>query len=115
MMPFWIVPLGLVLAGVGLYAYMCAKVENALICHMIIIRAIREYQKDRILAKDLAHINDVKSKDMEDLEQTIYRLTDWGYKRILPKEKYKLVKPFINRKETMKDYRKLKKKENTDG
>lgn len=108
-MPFWIVPLGFGLAWFVLLAYMWAKIEITMINHMIIIYAIAEFRKDRIIAKDLKHANDVKSTDMEDFRQTVYRLTDWGYKRILPKEKYELVKPFINRKEVMKEYRKRKK------
>ena len=100
----------MILAAVFLLAYMWVKTENALINHIIIIYSISEYQKNRLMAKDIEHINDVKFKDMEDFKETIYRLSDWGYKRILPKEKYDLVKPFINRKAAIKYYRKLKKK-----
>ena len=109
-MPFWIVPLGFVLALIIFFAYMMAKAEIAMINHMTIIYAITHYSVDRIMANDLKHVNDVQTKDMEDFRQTVYRLTDWGYKRILPKEKYELVKPFINRKEVMKEYLKSKKK-----
>lgn len=33
--------------------------------------------------------------DMESYEETLYRLWDFGYKHILPKEKYEIIKPYI--------------------
>lgn len=38
----------------------------------------------------------VSYEDMESYESTLFRLWDWGYKRILPPEKYEIIKPFIN-------------------
>lgn len=32
---------------------------------------------------------------MEDYEETIYRLWDWGYKNILPKEYFELIESYI--------------------
>ena len=36
--------------------------------------------------------------EMESYEKTLFRLWDWGYTRILPPEKFELIKPYINRK-----------------
>lgn len=32
---------------------------------------------------------------MEDFEKTLFRMTDWGYKNILPKEDFEIIKPYI--------------------
>jgi hypothetical protein len=32
---------------------------------------------------------------MEDYDDTLFRLWDWGYKRILPKQYFELIKPYI--------------------
>ena len=37
----------------------------------------------------------VNSSDMEDYDTTLYRFWDWGYTRILPPDKFELIKPFI--------------------
>ena len=37
----------------------------------------------------------VDNSDMESYDKTLYRLWDWGYTRILPEEKYEIIKPFI--------------------
>lgn len=39
--------------------------------------------------------DDVSCKDMESYFMTFIRLWDWGYKRILPKEKYELIKHIL--------------------
>lgn len=33
--------------------------------------------------------------DMEDYDKTLWRLWDWGYTRIIPKEKFEIIKPYI--------------------
>ena len=33
--------------------------------------------------------------DMEGHVKTLFRLWDWSYKRILPKEKFEIIKPYI--------------------
>lgn len=32
---------------------------------------------------------------MEDFDKTLFRLWDWGYKNILPKEDFELIKPYL--------------------
>lgn len=86
-----------VLAALILYGYMWLKANNACRNQVLIATAIYLYQEDRIDKKDLDHVDDVRFEDIEEFEKTVYRMTDWGYKRILPKEKYELVKPFIAR------------------
>lgn len=92
------------LAVLVFFGLMWLKVDNATNNQLLISMAIFLYKKDRLEQEDLAHIDDVNWSDMEEFEKTVYRMTDWGYKRILPEEKYKLVKPFIAR---AKKYRKL--------
>lgn len=33
--------------------------------------------------------------DVEDYDKTLFRIWDWGYTNILPKEKFEIIKPFI--------------------
>lgn len=89
---------GLILGAAIVSALLLIKLPIAFINSVIIIDAICKFKLDRVKADDLVHVRDVEYKDMEAFEDTIFRLTDWGYKRILPKEKYKLIKPFIDRK-----------------
>lgn len=54
--------------------------------------AIYRYQIDCIT-------NNVESiidySDMEDYDKTFWRLWDWGYTRILPKDKFEIIQPYI--------------------
>lgn len=59
----------------------------------IIISSILAYQHDAIKHEEFSF--DISGTDMEDYNKTLYRLWDWGYKRILPKEKYEIVKRYI--------------------
>lgn len=36
--------------------------------------------------------------DTESFHKTLWRLYDWGHKRILPKDKYEIIKPYIERR-----------------
>ena len=36
--------------------------------------------------------------NMKSIPKTIFRLWDWGYKNILPKEDFELIKPYIKEK-----------------
>lgn len=86
-----------VLAALIFYGYMWLKVNNACRNHVLIATAIFLYREDRFGQKDFGHVDDVRFEDLEEFEKTVFRMTDWGYKRILPKEKYELVKPFLAR------------------
>lgn len=72
--------------------------------HMIIIDAILEYRLDKLHSTDVSDDKaiaelftnpDVDYEDMESLEATLFRLWDFGYKNILPPEKFELIEPFI--------------------
>lgn len=60
------------------------RVRNAIISYM---RYCEMHHKP--IQVDYVH-------DMEDFDDTLYRFYDWGCKNILPKEKYDLVKAFMN-------------------
>ena len=40
---------------------------------------------------------EVDYDDIEDYDKTLFRLWDWGYTRILPPEKYEIIKPYIRK------------------
>ena len=54
--------------------------------------AIFVYQMECIRAHEPY---EVTYDDAEDMDKTIWRLWDWGHKRILPREKYIKVAPYI--------------------
>lgn len=60
---------------------------------MIIANAIFSYSMAMINAENFAYCVDFS--DMEEYETTLWRLWDWGYKNILPKEKYEIIKDYI--------------------
>ena len=57
-----------------------------------IINAIYKYHIECVLHK-IEPIVDYK--DMESYEVTLFRIWDWGYKRILPKDKFEIIEPYI--------------------
>lgn len=68
------------------------KNDNTYKNRMIIINAVYEYiifcHKNNIVPS-------VDYEDMESYDATDRRFWDWGYTKILPEDKYELVKPFI--------------------
>lgn len=78
--------------------FMLLKNKNTFINHTTIVRAIYLYQTDNI---KLGRASLVDYSDMEEYERTFSRFYDWGYKNILPKEKFDIIKdyiPEVNRK-----------------
>lgn len=67
-------------------------------CHnrIKILNGISMYIEDCWLTNDLSP--DVDYDDMEEYDDTLFRLWDWGYKRILPKEKFEIIKPYIEKR-----------------
>ena len=59
---------------------------------MRLAKAIKEYQN---MCREYGKISDVDYDDMENYECTLFRLWDWGYTRILPKDKLEIIKPYI--------------------
>ena len=62
--------------------------------HMTLCDAIYEYHMDCI--RDGKEYQ-VEYDDKEDFFATLWRLWDWSDKRILPEEKYRIVKPYLGR------------------
>ena len=80
----------LVMLAVGIF--LVAKNENAYRNQSIISYAIYLYRLD-MLHHDSEH--EVDFDDVESYMATFTRLWDWGYTRILPLEKYEIIKPYI--------------------
>lgn len=60
-----------------------------------IIDAIFVYSMTCLDKYDFVSAHLVEFDDMESYEKTLFRLWDWGYTRILPPEKFELIKPYI--------------------
>lgn len=57
-----------------------------------ITKAIKAYQLNNLISQGNPYIS---YEDMRSYYGTIFRFWDWGYKHIIPKEKLKLLEPFI--------------------
>lgn len=62
---------------------------------MRILNAITDYQNDCIKKDMYKEALNVSIQDKEDYDKTLWRLWDWGYTRILPKDKFEIIKPYI--------------------
>lgn len=69
-------------------------IKNEVTYHhrMRILKAIEEYEN---MCFDYERMNDVNCDDMENYVLTFLRIWDWGYTRILPKDKFEIIKPYI--------------------
>lgn len=70
---------------------------------ILIINAIFLYH---VSAESILEI-DIREKivsynDMKSYESTLFRFWDWGYKHMLPKEKYEIIKPYIKKVKQMR-------------
>ena len=72
-----------------------AKNINTFNCHDKIGKAIKKYKIVCIQNHDWEALHFVEYKDMEYYMKTLWRLWDWGYTRILPKDKFEIIKPYI--------------------
>jgi hypothetical protein len=73
-----------------------AKSECTYQNQMKICDAIYRYQMHLIEEGRFDEVRqNVTYDDMEDYDATLKRFWDWGYTRILPPEKFELIKPFI--------------------
>lgn len=74
-------------------------------CIIMIFKANHTYKMHNIIDDAISFYNVrcidnnttslVDYEDAESFESTMLRLYDWGYKRILPKEKFEIIKPYI--------------------
>lgn len=83
--------IGLAMVAFGIF--MLIKNENTFRCQMLITEAIGLYQRDKIAKHEFDY--DVEFYDEEPYDKTLWRLWDWGYTRILPPEKFEIIKPYI--------------------
>ena len=72
--------------------FLLIKNNNTYNNRHIIIEAIYRYCGEKNIDCKLFFMS------MEDYDDTVYRFWDWGYTRILPPEKFELVKPYIKDK-----------------
>lgn len=99
-----IVQIILALCWIGLVACFVFVAKNSITLkhRILIIRAIRDYLIDCIKSREYL-INCIESNeveavnygDMESYDKTLWRVWDWGYTRILPKEKFEIIKPYV--------------------
>lgn len=84
----------LIIYGLGLIALKILDFKNKITYEKVkkISEAIYAYQIDCI-KNGVSSIVDYKDK--EDYDETFWRLWDWGYTRILPKDKFEIIKPYI--------------------
>lgn len=88
------------IAGIVAIGFAILKNNATLKARKIIIKAIYKYQTDRLENEHLCGtpvIDEVDYCDMESYEKTLNRFYDWGYTRILPKDKFEIIKPFIEK------------------
>ena len=86
-----IVLISLIVLTLLIGAFLIIKNENTFAQQVKIINAIYAYHIEH-------GYTDVYYSDMEPYESTMRRLWDWGCTRILPKEKYELIRPYIKEK-----------------
>ena len=67
------------------------KSEITLKNSMKIINAIDAYAEEHEDYETALFLVD----HIEDFEKTLFRMTDWGYKNMLPKEDFEIIKPYI--------------------
>ena len=72
-------------------------VKNDITCrmHLKINDAIFAYKMARLGEYDFEGIDIVEFSDAENYDKTLFRIWDWGYTRLLPKDKYELIKDYI--------------------
>lgn len=72
-------------------------VKNDITCrmHLKINDAIYAYKMARLSEYDFEGMDIVEFSDVEKYDKTLFRIWDWGYTRILPPDKFELIKPFI--------------------
>ena len=83
--------LAMLTTGIIYSVYLLIKVHNAYDNQMIILNAIIDYSDETGNIRKSIILMD----NMEDLIKTVFRLWDWGYENILPKEDFELIKPYI--------------------
>ena len=78
-----------------LFAFVMIRNINTFRCHNKIDTAIYEYKLVCIRNHNWGALHFVEYKDEEHYIKTFWRLWDWGYTRILPIDKFEIIKPYI--------------------
>ena len=93
----------LIIAAYLLFLFYLIRIEVAYRNQNIILDAIYAYTMDELSKNRIAYPSASEiCNHMEEYDSTINRWWDFGYTRILPKEYFELVKPFIKKKERKK-------------
>lgn len=71
------------------------KNMNTFNCQEKIGQAIYDYKIACIKECAWDDLHSVEYKDMKDYMKTFWCFWDWGYTRILPKDKFEIIKPYI--------------------
>lgn len=97
----WII-MGLLILGLLFVAVMLVKNEVACNYHIRITNVIGNIRMKIIKGGGNPDDFPVNYDDLEDYDKTLWRLWDWGYTRILPKEKFDVIKPYLERRSLWK-------------
>lgn len=91
------IELVLIICGISFILCSIAIVKNlnTYLCQDKIDKAIYEYKLMCIRNSDWDALHYVEYKDEENYIKTFWRFWDWGYTRILPKDKFEIIKPYI--------------------
>lgn len=81
-----------IIAIIAIFVYLFFKNDNTYNQQIKILAAIRDYGIDCIHKGKQPMVD---YDDVEKYDSTLYRFWDWGYKNILPKEKYEIIKSYI--------------------
>ena len=86
--------LALVIGLLAFYFVMLAKNQNAYKNRTLLLNAISKWGmgNNNVSIREFEEMLD----SMEAYESTLFRLTDWGYTKILPTDKYEKIKDYIN-------------------
>ena len=63
--------------------------------HEKIRNAIYRYKIDCIRNHRYGDLHSIEYINMESYGKTFFRLWDWGYTRILPRDKFEIIKPYM--------------------
>ena len=77
------------------FTFLICGVKNELTCRysLLFVDAIGRYKLEKIDKGEYTF--DVDFEDLEEYNKTLLRLWGWGYTRILPPEKFEIIKPYI--------------------
>lgn len=92
----------LTILSLGVILCVIAFIKNEITYknHMIINNAIGEYNRSKAGVRKESDCNLYAC--MESYDNTFYRINDWGYENILPRDKMDIIRPYIKDKKEKK-------------